>query len=145
MNKKVLMKEFIETIDRRKLMTQFIKNMFNYQELYDYNYLFRIKEEGNMIVIDIYDNVSNNRFNRYIYCFSPGKYMIKIEEKDNVFVNYINIMNIDKDNYENNIIKLGYLFKLKKNKMIEYAHKFLSDEVVDILSEILKKQAICCK
>lgn len=145
MNKRVLMKEFIETIDRRKLMTQFIKNMFNYQELYDYNYLFRIKEEGNMIVIDIYDNVSNNRFNRYIYCFSPGKYMIKIEEKDNVFVNYINIMNIDKDNYENNIIKLGYLFKLKKNKMIEYAHKFLSDEVVDILSEILKKQAICCK
>lgn len=145
MNKKVLMKEFIETIDRRKLMTQFIKNMFNYQELYDYNYLFRIKEEGNMIVIDIYDNVSNNRFNRYIYCFSPGKYMIKIEERDNVFVNYINIMNIDKDNYENNIIKLGYLFKLKKNKMIEYAHKFLSDEVVDILSEILKKQAICCK
>lgn len=145
MNKKVLMKEFIETIDRRKLMTQFIKNMFNYQELYDYNYLFRIKEKGNMIVIDIYDNVSNNRFNRYIYCFSPGKYMIKIEEKDNVFVNYINIMNIDKDNYENNIIKLGYLFKLKKNKMIEYAHKFLSDEVVDILSEILKKQAICCK
>lgn len=145
MNKKVLMKEFIETIDRRKLMIQFIKNMFNYQELYDYNYLFRIKEKGNMIVIDIYDNVSNNRFNRYIYCFSPGKYMIKIEEKDNVFVNYINIMNIDKDNYENNIIKLGYLFKLKKNKMIEYAHKFLSDEVVDILSEILKKQAICCK
>lgn len=145
MNKRVLMKEFIETIDRRKLMTQFIKNMFNYQELYDYNYLFRIKEEGNMIVIDIYDNVSNNRFNRYIYRFSPGKYMIKIEEKDNVFVNYINIMNIDKDNYENNIIKLGYLFKLKKNKMIEYAHKFLSDEVVDILSEILKKQAICCK
>lgn len=145
MNKRVLMKEFIETIDRRKLMTQFIKNMFNYQELYDYNYLFRIKEEGNMIVIDIYDNVSNNRFNRYIYCFSPGKYMIKIEERDNVFVNYINIMNIDKDNYENNIIKLGYLFKLKKNKMIEYAHKFLSDEVVDILSEILKKQAICCK
>lgn len=145
MNKRVLMKEFIETIDRRKLMTQFIKNMFNYQELYDYNYLFRIKEKGNMIVIDIYDNVSNNRFNRYIYCFSPGKYMIKIEEKDNVFVNYINIMNIDKDNYENNIIKLGYLFKLKKNKMIEYAHKFLSDEVVDILSEILKKQAICCK
>lgn len=139
MNKRVLMKEFIETIDRKKLMTQFIKNMFNYQELYDYNYLFRIKEEGNMIVIDIYDNVSNNRFNRYIYCFSPGKYMIKIEEKDNVFVNYINIMNIDKDNYENNIIKLGYLFKLKKNKMIEYAHKFLSDEVVDILSEILKK------
>lgn len=145
MNKRVLMKEFIETIDRRKLMTQFIKNMFNYQELYDYNYLFRIKEKGNMIVIDIYDNVSNNRFNRYIYCFSPGKYMIKIEERDNVFVNYINIMNIDKDNYENNIIKLGYLFKLKKNKMIEYAHKFLSDEVVDILSEILKKQAICCK
>ena len=145
MNKRVLMKEFIETIDRRKLMTQFIKNMFNYQELYDYNYLFRIKEEGNMIVIDIYDNVSNNRFNRYIYCFSPGKYMIKIEERDNVFVNYINIMNIDKDNYENNIIKLGYLFKLKKNKIIEYAHKFLSDEVVDILSEILKKQAICCK
>ena len=145
MNKRVLMKEFIETIDRRKLMTQFIKNMFNYQELYDYNYLFRIKEEGNMLVIDIYDNVSNNRFNRYIYRFSPGKYMIKIEEKDNVFVNYINIMNIDKDNYENNIIKLGYLFKLKKNKMIEYAHKFLSDEVVDILSEILKKQAICCK
>ena len=145
MNKRVLMKEFIETIDRRKLMTQFIKDMFNYQELYDYNYLFRIKEEGNMIIIDIYDNVSNNRFNRYVYRFSPGKYMIKIEERDNVFVNYINIMNIDKDNYENNIIKLGYLFKLRKNKMIDYAHKFLSDEVVDILNEILKKQAICCK
>lgn len=145
MNKRVLMKEFIETIDRKKLMTQFIKDMFNYQELYDYNYLFRIKEEGNMIIIDIYDNVSNNRFNRYIYRFSPGKCMIKIEERDNVFVNYINIMNIDKDNYENNIIKLGYLFKLRKNKMIDYAHKFLSDEVVDILNEILKKQAICCK
>lgn len=145
MNKRVLMKEFIETIDRKKLMTQFIKDMFNYKELYDYNYLFRIKEEGNMIIIDIYDNVSNNRFNRYVYRFSPGKYMIKIEERDNVFVNYINIMNIDKDNYENNIIKLGYLFKLRKNKMINYAHEFLSDEVVDILNEILKKQAICCK
>ena len=42
-------------------------------------------------------------------------------------------------------IKLGYLIKLKKNKMIDYAHEFLSDEVVDILNEILKKQAICCK
>ena len=69
MNKKNMMREFINIINNRKLMTDFIKNIFDYDNFNDYNYLFRMIEEDNGIIIDIYDNVSDNRFNRYIFLF----------------------------------------------------------------------------
>lgn len=135
MNKKNIMSGFINQINDRKLMTDFIKNIFDYEHFYDYNYLFRMIDTDDEIIIDIYDNVSDNRFNRYIFSFSKLD-DIKIMEEGNVFVNYINIKKVVDSDHK--LIKLAYLFKIEDNMMIDYASSFLDPVFVDILQEILK-------
>ena len=118
-------------------MTLFIKNIFGYEDFFDYNYLFRMIDNDKEIIIDIYDNVTDNRFNRYIFSFSDINYSYKVIEEKNVFVNYLSILkSFDGDN---NLIKLAYLFKIEDEIMIEYASTFLDIEFVDILKNILKK------
>ena len=135
MNKKAIMSRFIKKIEDRKLMTLFIKELFDYDNFNDYNYLFRMKDDNKRVIIDIYDNVSSNRFNRYIFSFTKGDYDFKLVEDKNVFVSYINILNLyDSDN---KLLKLGYLFRIRKNKMIGYAKTFLTDEIVKCLEEVL--------
>lgn len=135
MNKKAIMSRFIEKIEDRKLMTLFIKELFDYDNFNDYNYLFRMKDDNKRVIIDIYDNVSSNRFNRYIFSFTKGDYDFKVVEDKNVFVSYINVLNLaDSDN---KLLKLGYLFRIRKNKMIGYAKTFLTDEIVKCLEEVL--------
>ena len=135
MDKKVIMGRFIEKIEDRKLMTLFIKELFDYDNFNDYNYLFRMKDDNKRVIIDIYDNVSSNRFNRYIFSFTKGGYDFKLVEDKNVFVSYINILNLyDSDN---KLLKFGYLFRIRKNKMIDYAKTFLTDEIVKCLEEVL--------
>lgn len=137
MNKKRVMYDFINEINNRKLMTLFIKNIFKYEEFYDYNYIFRMISNDHEIIIDIYDNVSNNRFNRYVFSFIEENYNIKVIEEGNVFVNYISINNIiDSDN---NLHKLAYLFKIEDKLMLEYASNFLDNIFIPILEESIKK------
>ena len=124
---------FIKVIERKKLLTLFIKNIFNYDEIYDYNYLFRIVKSRGQVIIDIYDNISDNRFNRYVFNFNKNKKNINYY-KDNVFVTYINVFDVEDSN--NKLCKLGYLFSLSDKDMIDYARAFLDDEFV----KILKKQ-----
>ena len=59
--------KFINEIINREMLTEFIKEIFNYENLFDYNYIFRMVDKDNFIIIDIYDNVSKNRFNKYIF------------------------------------------------------------------------------
>ena len=110
MNNKDLMYKFIKDIEASKLTTIFICDILKYQELNDYTYIFRIKEESTNIIIDIYDNISINRFNRYIFHFSKPKNKndITITEKNNVFVTDINVLNSSQNN-DNNLVKLAYL------------------------------------
>ena len=137
MNKKRVMCDFINEINNRKLMTLFIKNIFKYEEFYDYNYIFRMTSTDYEIIIDIYDNVSNNRFNRYIFSFIDLGYDIKVIEEGNVFVSYISINNVI--DCDNNLLKLAYLFKIDDSFMIEYASSFLDNIFVSILDEIIKR------
>lgn len=136
MNKKNMMRDFIKAIDTNKMMTKFIKNIFDYSDFYDYNYLFRMIDGDNEVIVDIYDNVSDNRFNRYIFSFLEHEYDFRVIEEGNVFVNYISILNIE-DN-DNRLLKLAYLFKIDDGKMIEYANSFLDDEFVLLLRDIVK-------
>ena len=69
MNNKLYMFRFLSNIQKSNLLTDFIKNIFNYNELHDYNYIFRMSNADNKIIIDIYDNISDHRFNRYIFWF----------------------------------------------------------------------------
>lgn len=128
---------FIKRIERSKLLTLFIQNIFDYDNLYDYNYIFRINKEGDNLVIDIYDNVSVNRFNRYI--FNYGNNVINNDNScdNNVFITYINVNNMKDSN--NKLYKLAYLFKLEDDNMIAYANTFLDQKIVTILKTIIKK------
>ena len=137
MNKKDLLYIFIKTIEDRKLLTNFIKNIFDYENFHDYNYLFRIINNDSQVIIDIYDNVSDNRFNRYIFNFSRSNYDIRVIKEGNVFVTYINVLKTEDS--DNKLYKLAYLTRLNKSKMIEYAYTFLNKEFVNILEEIIKK------
>lgn len=137
MNKKNIMWEFINVINNRNLMTKFIKNIFGYKNFYDYNYLFRMIDNNDEIIIDIYDNVSDNRFNRYIFSFKDKEYEFRMIEEGNVFVSYISVLNIVC--CDNNLLKLAYLFKIDKILMVDYAKNFLDNVFVEILECILKK------
>ena len=136
MNKKLIMKEFIKVINNKGFMTRLIKNMFNYKELYDNNYIFRMIDNDNEIIIDIYDNVSINRFNRYIFDYNDCNYIVKEVIEDDVFVKYISVLNISDS--DDNLLKFAYLFNIDKIRMLEYANTFLDDEIVDILSLIIE-------
>ncbi len=136
MNKKNIMYKFINTIENNNLMTEFIINIFDYQNFNKYNYIFRMIKEKDNIIIDIYDNISDNRFNRYIFCFTNCNYDIKRVEESNVYVTYISINNIKTN--ENKLYKLAYLFSLDKNTMINYAKTFLNHKFITILESIIK-------
>lgn len=137
MNKKNMFKLFINRINERKLMTKFIINIFDYENIQDYNYIFRMIDENDKVIIDIYDNISDNRFNRYIFYFKEKKYTFRVQEEGNVFVNYISVINMIDGN--NKLQKLAYLFKLEQDEMLTYANTFLNKVFVDIIEEIIKK------
>lgn len=137
MNKRDMLYRFIKRIERSKLLTLFIQNIFDYDNLYDYNYIFRINKEGDNLVIDIYDNVSVNRFNRYIFNYDNKVINNDNSCDNNVFITYINVNNMKDSN--NKLYKLAYLFKLEDDKIITYANTFLDQKIVAILKTIIKK------
>ena len=136
MDKKELMMSFFKKIKYRKLMTNFLINIFDYQGLHDYNYIYRIQDNNDNIIIDVYDNISANRFNRYIFSFNDLEDDYKVSEKDNVFVTVIGVFNIY--DCDNKLIKFANLFRINKHEMIDYARTFLEQEFVKIISEIIK-------
>ncbi len=134
MNREVL-SEFLYSLEEEKKLTKFLKIIFKYKVLHDYNYISRIVVNDKSVILDVYDNILENRFNRYIFSFTKGGYDFKLVEDKNVFVSYINILNLyDSDN---KLLKFGYLFRIRKNKMIDYAKTFLTDEIVKCLEEVL--------
>lgn len=133
-----MFKEFVRRIaSKGNILTLFIKSIFDYEEFYDFSYLFRMKEEGNTEIIDIYDNVSDNRFNRYMFIFDKGEYDIRIIEECNVFVSYIYVYNVVDS--KDKLLKLAYLFNLDNDLMVEYAESFLPDKIIQILIKVIKK------
>ena len=137
MNKKTLMRDFINRVSEGKLMTQFIINIFGYENLHDYNYLFRMIDTDSEVIIDIYDNISDNRFNRYIFSFASHEYDVKVLQEGNVFVNYISVLQVVA--LDNNLLKLSYLFKIEVDDMLDFARTFLDDVFLEVLIDILKK------
>ena len=135
MNKMDIMIRFIEMIDESNLMTDFIKNIYGYKNINDYNYMFRVISNDNEIVIDIYDNFSVNRFNRYVFKFDNCDYVVLNKKQDYLFIKYISVLNVDDNN--NNLYKLAYLFSLDNDKMLDYASSFLDIKFVDILKRII--------
>ncbi len=135
MDKHEILYKYIKRIQRKGLLTLFIKDIFEYETLYDYNYMFRIINEKDDLIIDIYDNVSVNRFNRYIFNFSNRDNNI-IPDKENVCVTYLNVSKILDDN--NKLHKLAHLASLD-NGMIEYANTFLDSKLVMVLKDVIKK------
>ena len=137
MNKKDMMFAFIKRIENEHKLTLFIKNIFDYKNFNDYNYIFRVINEDNFVIMDIYDNVTENRFNRYIFDFNIDKYDVKCKCINNVFVTMINIFNMEDS--DNKLYKLAFLFSDKNNDLIKYANTFLEKTFIDILDDIINK------
>lgn len=140
-NKKKIMKEFLELILKKNLLTKFLNDIFEYNSFKDYNYIYRLGSDEESIVIDIYDNVSINRFNRYIYSFmSNNDYDYVVEIHNNVYVHYYNVFRLggklDKR------MMFGYLFTLSYDKMVEYAREFMDTEYLECLEMVLKKASL---
>lgn len=136
MNRRRMMGLYLKKLERSKLLTRFIALLFDYKDFHDYNYIYRMVEENNRIIIDIYDNISSNRFNRYIISFKENDKGYSIQEMDNVFVTYINVFKIE--NADNMLLKFCYLFTLEVDEMVEYAKEFLDLDMVLCLEEMLK-------
>ena len=63
-NREVL-SEFLYSLEEEKKLTKFLKIIFKYKVLHDYNYISRIVVSKESVILDIYDNILENRFNRY--------------------------------------------------------------------------------
>lgn len=136
MNNKRVMYQFVNKINDIGLMTKFIMNIFNYSDINNNNYIVRISENDKEIIIDIYDNVSDTRFNRYIFNFIDNGEGVKKYKDDFIYITYISILNIvDSDD---KIMKLCYLFKMNSDRMVQYANSFLDKEFVSLLIDIIK-------
>lgn len=136
MNRRRMMGLYLKKLERSKLLTRFIALLFDYKDFHDYNYIYRMVEENMRIIIDIYDNISSNRFNRYIISFKENDKGYNIQEMNNVFVTYINVFKIE--NADSMLLKFCYLFTLELDKMVEYAKGFLDLDMVICLKEMLK-------
>lgn len=136
MNKIDVMIRFIKMIEESNMITDFIKNIFGYDDINDYNYIYRMLYDNEKIIIDIYDNITDNRFNRYVFNFLDCDNTIEDRVEEYVYVKYINVLNIGDSN--NNLYKLAYLFNLDNSKMLEYANSFLDIKFVKLLDEIIK-------
>lgn len=136
-NKKDMMYKFIQLTEKNNLLTQFLINVFGYIEIYNYNYIFRVIDKEEQIVIDIYDNVSLNKFNRYVYDFSLESVNIMDYKDGDVYVKKISVLNsCDTDI---NYLKFAYLFKISVENMESYALNFMNFELVKILGDIKNK------
>ena len=136
MTKQKIFITLLDKIQSRGLLTVFIKDLFDYEELNDYNYIYRLTKDTDSVIMDIYDNISANRFNRYIFSFEEGDYDIKTMEDKNVFVTKIHVLNVTKP--DTKLLKLVYMLNLDNAEMVKYADSFLDKEIVKILSEIIK-------
>lgn len=136
MNRRRMMGLYLKKLERSKLLTRFIALLFDYKDFHDYNYIYRMVEENMRIIIDIYDNISSNRFNRYIISFKENDKGYNIQEMNNVFVTYINVFKIE--NADSMLLEFCYLFTLELDKMVEYAKGFLDLDMVLCLEEMLK-------
>lgn len=136
MNRRRMMGLYLKKLERSKLLTRFIALLFDYKDFHDYNYIYRMVEENMRIIIDIYDNISTNRFNRYIISFKEYDKGYNIQEMNNVFVTYINVFKIE--NPDNMLLKFCYLFTLELDKMVEYAKGFLDLDMVLCLDDMLR-------
>lgn len=136
MNKIDVMIRFIKMIEESNMITDFIKNIFGYDDINDYNYIYRMLYDNEKIIIDIYDNITDNRFNRYVFNFLDCDNTIEDRVEEYVYVKYISVLNIGDSN--NNLYKLAYLFNLDNSKILEYANSFLDIKFVKLLDEIIK-------
>lgn len=135
MDKMDVMIRFFKMIEGSNLMTVFIKNIFGYEDINDYNYMFRMIVDDKRVIFDIYDNFSINRFNRYVFNFLDCDYVVLEQKEDFVFVKFISVLNINDS--DDNLYKLAYLFNLDNDKMLEYANTFLDIKFIDILKKII--------
>ncbi|MBQ2873184.1 MAG: hypothetical protein IJE89_04230 [Bacilli bacterium] len=136
MDKKNMMRDFITIINDRGLMTKFIKNIFGYNNFFNHNYIFRFIDETDKLIIDIYDNITDARFNRYIFNFNKCKHFYKKDVVNKLNIHYISISTANDSN--DNLIKLAYMFKIENNKMLDYAETFLDKDFILILRNIIK-------
>ena len=63
----IIMKEFLKVIYKKNLLTGFLNDVFEYKDFGDYNYIYRLGNDDTSVIIDVYDNVSINRFNRLFF------------------------------------------------------------------------------
>lgn len=139
MNNENVMYRFIKKINDNGLMTKFIMNIFNYNDINDNNYIIRIGGNDKEIIIDIYDNVSDTRFNRYIFNFYHGGNM-RYYKDDYLYITNIYVLDVIDD--DNKLLKLAYLFNIDSDKMVDYADSFLDNEFVELLCDIKKNKPI---
>ena len=136
----IIMKEFLKVIYKKNLLTDFLNDVFEYKDFGDYNYIYRLGNDDTSVIIDVYDNVSINRFNIYIYCFfnnSKDKYIVR--EIDNVYVHYYDVFKIGKIGDKKKMF--GHLFTISYNDMLEYARRFMDNKYVECLNIVLKNKS----
>jgi hypothetical protein len=134
---KEIMAAYLRSLNNKNKLIKLLKIFFGYKDIKKDNYLVRLYEDDDRVVMDIYDNINDNRFNRYIFDFKNTLGIIVREYRTNVYITEIYIRTINKTNKL--ILKFAYIFKLKDEEMNGYAKNILPKELLTPLLDIIKK------
>lgn len=129
MNDERLRQSLIEIMDKG-LLNNFVNGIFDYNFNDDEYVYIQYKIVNNNIVLNIYDNAHDNRFNAYIFTKN------NIISEDNI--HYINLKDCYQKyingNYNSKIDLLGALILEKdNNEIIKIINLLFDNEIKDIL------------
>lgn len=138
----ILKKILLELIDNN-LLNEFINIIFNYKLKNDDIVYIQYKIVKEELILDIFDNSENRKFNVYVFKKGNRKNPIEIIKEQSTSINYINMnacyKEYKKNNKTTNIIKLGALFKVKnKEEFNEIINNIFPKEIN--IKNIIKKE-----
>lgn len=140
----ILKKILLELIDNN-LLNEFINIIFNYKLKNDDIVYIQYKIVKEELILDIFDNSENRKFNVYVFKKGNRKNPIEIIKEQSTSINYINMSacykEYKKNNKTTNIIKLGALFKVKnKEEFNEIINNIFPKEINTIIKNIIKER-----
>lgn len=130
MDKEVIRSILIELMNKN-LLNSFVNNIFSYS-LKDDEYVYiQFKTTDTNIIMNIFDNAQNNRFNAFVFISNESdKYTVY---KDDIGITYLNNNNCYKEYKKGNTDKLilfGSLMKTSnKNEQKDIINKMFSKDL----------------
>lgn len=145
MDRKEIFRQILINLMNKGYLNEFISITFNYN-LEDNDFIYaQYKIIDNNVMLDIFDNNKENRFNAYIFVEDSENILIEKEINKDASITYLYIDNCYKKYKEkkriSNLLKLSASFRVKDIKELKNLIKNMyPKEIENIIYEEIEKE-----